>query len=54
MSSTTEFDTWLGENDPEGHEEIYALHEAVSNRETFSPWTVTTDGDRTFIEGGVT
>ena len=42
----------VGRN-PEGHEEIYALHEAVSNRETFGPWRVTTDGDRTFIEGSL-
>ena len=47
MSSTTR----LGENDPEGHEEIYALYQAVENREGHGPFDVTTKGEMTFVKG---
>jgi len=53
MSSTTNFDDWIEENDPEGHEEIYALYQAISSREGFGNFDVTTDGEKTFIKGNV-
>ena len=33
MTTITEFDAWLDAADVEGHEEVYALYYAVSNRE---------------------
>ena len=33
MSTTTSFDVWPEENEPEGHEEIYALYQAVERRD---------------------
>ncbi|HAS8529119.1 hypothetical protein ABMY37_21360 [Vibrio vulnificus] len=33
MATITEFDAWLDMADLEGHEEVYALHQAVSGRE---------------------
>jgi hypothetical protein len=29
---TTSFQEWLADNDPQGHEDIYALYQAVSGR----------------------
>jgi len=51
MSSTTNFDVWLEENEPDGHEEIYSLYQAVDLREGYGLWDVTTQGDKTFIKG---
>ena len=49
--SITSFDDWLGAEDPDGHEEIYALYQAVSNRETFGNYEVKVKDERTFIKG---
>ena len=51
MSTTTSFDVWLEENEPEGHEEIYALYQAVERRDDWGLYNVTNDGDRTFVKG---
>ena len=49
--STADFEAWLEANDPEGHEETYALYMAVDLREDYGIWSVKTKGDKTFIEG---
>jgi hypothetical protein len=51
MSTRTSFDDWLSENDVEEPEEIYALYEAVTNREGDISFEVTTVGEKTFIKG---
>lgn len=51
MTNTTDFDVWLEENDPDGHEEIYALYQAADERESYGLWEVKTQGDKTFIVG---
>jgi hypothetical protein len=51
MDSTSNFDAWLEQNDVEGHEEIYALHQALEGRKTFGNFEVTRDGEKTFIKG---
>ena len=51
MSTTTSFDDWLSENNVEEPEEIYALYEAVTNREGDIAFEVTTVGEKTFIKG---
>jgi len=52
-TSTTSFDDWMGNNKPDGHEDIYALYNAVAMGETFGTYDVVTDGDKTFIKGPV-
>jgi hypothetical protein len=51
MQTTTNFDVWLEENEPDGHEEIYALYQAVDFRESYGFWNVKCDGEKTFVEG---
>jgi hypothetical protein len=51
MDSTSSFDDWLEQNDVEGHEEVYALYQAVEGRETFGNFEVSTEGGKTFIKG---
>jgi len=51
MPSTTDFDEWLEENNPDGHEEIYTLYLSVDEREGNGIWEVTTKDDKTFVSG---
>lgn len=51
MTNTTNFDAWLEEHQPEGPEEIYCLYKAALDRRDWGRWSVTTEGDKTFIKG---
>lgn len=51
MPSTTDFEVWLEENEPDGYEEIYALYRSVEEREANGNWDVTTNGEKTFVTG---
>jgi hypothetical protein len=51
MSSTTNFEVWLDENEPDGHEEIFTLYLSVNEREGHGVWRVSTNGDKTFVTG---
>ncbi|MBB1385394.1 hypothetical protein H5119_07575 [Pseudoalteromonas sp. SG45-5] len=49
MTTITEFDTWLDAAGVEGHEEVYALHWAVSNREEMGMYKCDVNNGRYFI-----
>lgn len=51
MTDTPDFNVWLDENEPDGHEEIYALYQSVDERESVGVWDVKIQGDKTFITG---
>ena len=53
MTTITDFEVWLEENEPEGHEEIYALYQAVVSRNDWGFYNVTNDGDKTFVKGSL-
>ena len=50
--STTDIETWLEENDPEGVEEIADLYSAAQDQESMGLWEVEIDQNKTmFIYG---
>lgn len=51
MTNTTNYSVWLEEHDPDGHEEIYSLYQAATERQSYSLWDVKTQDDKTFITG---
>ena len=51
MTTTTNFEIWLEENEPEGHEEIYALYQTVVTRDDWGAYAVTNVGGKTFVKG---
>jgi hypothetical protein len=51
MTTTTDFEIWLEENEPEGHAEIYALYQTVVTRNAWGAYVVTNVGDKTFVKG---
>lgn len=54
MSKTTSgFEEWFGDNEPDDFEDIYALYNAASSRETFGTYEVKTSGEKTFITGPI-
>lgn len=50
--STTDFESWLDQADPEGTEEAYALHEAVSSGEGDGIWDVVENNERLIVSAG--
>lgn len=50
MTTTTEFDCWLDMADPDDHEEVYALHQAVSNIEESGIYSCSSNNGRYFIK----
>ncbi len=54
MATTTSFEEWLEAADPDDFEIIYALYQAVSERETYDPWQISINGDRLFVKCGFT
>lgn len=51
MSTTTNFEEWLEDNDPDGYEDVFAVYKAAHDRCDWGHWTVTTKGVKTFIKG---
>jgi len=49
--NTTDFDEWLGEAAPEGHEEVYSLYKTVSTGEGWGSYSTTTRGQQRFVIG---
>jgi len=54
MATTTSFEEWLDAADPDDFEIIYALYQAVSERETYDPWQISMNRDRLFVKCGFT
>jgi hypothetical protein len=51
--STTDFDEWLGENEPDTDEELYALHQSVEEISDEFVYSTTKSGDKFFVKGPV-
>jgi hypothetical protein len=51
MTDTSDFEVWLAENEPDGHEDIYSLYQAVECREDYGIWSVKVRGEKTFVTG---
>jgi hypothetical protein len=54
MATITDFDIWLEEADPEGHEEIYALYHCVLDEEDYGIWELKKRAGQLFIKAGHT
>ena len=52
MATTTDFNKWLEAADPDDFEIIYALYQAVEERETNDPWQISLKGEKTFMTCG--
>lgn len=52
MATITDFEAWLDQADPEGHEEVYALYYCVDNEEDFALFECGENNDRLFIKAG--
>ncbi|HEY1136472.1 MAG TPA: hypothetical protein VGE64_03185 [Xanthomonadaceae bacterium] len=54
MATITDFEAWLEQADPEGHEEVYALYQAVYGAEDYGFYEckVSADGTKWFIKSG--
>lgn len=48
---TTSFDDWLADSDPQGHEELGTLHEAVDSGRSAGLWNVSRRGERIIVTG---
>ncbi|QJY38210.1 hypothetical protein HOO69_16720 (plasmid) [Vibrio europaeus] len=49
MSTITDFDAWLDMVDLEDHEEVYALHQAVSGCEHFGMYKIQENRGKIFV-----
>ena len=54
MGTITEFDVWLDEADLEGHEEIYALYRAITDKCDFGIINCSENNGKLFIKTGQT
>jgi hypothetical protein len=54
MGTITDFEAWLEQADPDGHEEVYALYQAVSAGEDYGFYEckASDDGTKWFLKGG--
>ena len=50
--STTDFESWLDQIEPDGTEEIYALYETVSNEDSYGIFEVSKNGNQLIIKSG--
>jgi hypothetical protein len=50
MTTITDFDAWLEQANPEGHEEVYALYSCVLGEEDFGFWECKKSAGRLFIK----
>lgn len=50
--STTDFESWLDQADPESAEQAYALYEAVSSEEGDGIWNVVENNGRLIVSCG--
>lgn len=48
---TTSFDEWLVDNDPTGHDELGALHDAVDSGQSTGLWNVSRRGESIIVMG---
>jgi hypothetical protein len=52
MATITDFDAWLDQADPEGHEELYGLYRCVIDGEDFGSWKCRKHDDKLFVSAG--
>lgn len=50
MATITEFESWLDSADPDDHEEVYALYQAVSNSENAGIYTCSENKGKYFLK----
>ncbi|OBS91862.1 hypothetical protein A9257_16205 [Vibrio cyclitrophicus] len=48
--ATTDFESWLSNAEPEGHEEVYALYRAVSDIDETGMFTCSENNGRFFLK----
>ena len=51
MATITDFDSWLDQADPDGHEEVYALYRAVADVDEFGMYKCTMNNEKYFVKG---
>jgi hypothetical protein len=52
VATITDYEKWLEAADLDDVEIIYALYQAVLERETYAPWQISTRGDKSFVKCG--
>ena len=51
MATITDFDTWLDQADPDGHEEVCALYKAVADGDTGGFCECSQSNRKYFVKG---
>jgi len=53
MNTTTDFEEWWQDNEPDTHEEIYELYNCVQSSDGGGTYEINSDDEKTFVSGHV-